>query len=198
MELEVSGSTSSARKRRSTRLRKAADEQGEEQGGGGALSVRMPVYLNVYDLSPINGYMYWVGLGMFHSGIEVHGVEYSFGAHDFSSSGVFEVIPRSCPGYTFRKAMVLGSTELSAGDVRELIERMSIAYTGDSYHLILRNCNHFTNEVSLRLTGCAIPGWVNRLANIGMCSFGSCIMCYRLRVHHQNSSPPPMLALKDC
>lgn len=29
-----------------------------------------PVYLNVYDLTPINGYMYWAGLGIFHTGVE--------------------------------------------------------------------------------------------------------------------------------
>lgn len=29
-----------------------------------------PVYLNVYDLTPINGYVYWAGLGIFHSGVE--------------------------------------------------------------------------------------------------------------------------------
>ena len=29
-----------------------------------------PVYLNVYDLTPMNGYAYWAGLGIFHSGVE--------------------------------------------------------------------------------------------------------------------------------
>lgn len=29
-----------------------------------------PVYLNVYDLTPINGYAYWVGLGIYHSGVQ--------------------------------------------------------------------------------------------------------------------------------
>ncbi|KAL2927489.1 hypothetical protein RDABS01_019820 [Bienertia sinuspersici] len=29
-----------------------------------------PVYLNVYDLTPINGYMYWAGFGIFHTGVE--------------------------------------------------------------------------------------------------------------------------------
>lgn len=30
----------------------------------------VPVYLNVYDLTPINGYAYWVGLGIYHSGVQ--------------------------------------------------------------------------------------------------------------------------------
>lgn len=29
-----------------------------------------PVYLNVYDLTPMNGYVYWAGFGIFHSGVE--------------------------------------------------------------------------------------------------------------------------------
>lgn len=28
------------------------------------------VYLNVYDLTPANGYVYWAGLGIFHSAVE--------------------------------------------------------------------------------------------------------------------------------
>ncbi|KAK8943476.1 DeSI-like protein [Platanthera guangdongensis] len=30
----------------------------------------VPVYLNVYDLTPLNGYVYWAGVGVFHSGVE--------------------------------------------------------------------------------------------------------------------------------
>lgn len=30
----------------------------------------VPVYLNVYDLTTINGYAYWVGLGIYHSGVQ--------------------------------------------------------------------------------------------------------------------------------
>ena len=52
-----------------------------------------PVYLNAYDLTLMNGYAYWVRLGIFHSVVEVHGVEYAFGAHDYLTNSVIEVEP---------------------------------------------------------------------------------------------------------
>lgn len=36
----------------------------------GVVSGSVPVYLNVYDLTPINGYAYWFGLGVYHSGVQ--------------------------------------------------------------------------------------------------------------------------------
>jgi hypothetical protein len=33
-------------------------------------STPTPIYLNVYDLTPANGYFYWLGLGIYHSGLE--------------------------------------------------------------------------------------------------------------------------------
>ncbi|KAJ7519357.1 hypothetical protein O6H91_20G035500 [Diphasiastrum complanatum] len=127
----------------------------------------VPIYLNIYDLTPLNGYMYWFGVGIFHSGIEAHGVEYGFGAHDYPTSGVFEVEPRKCPGFIFRRAILLGTTDLSASKFREFIEHLAAKYNGNSYHLIVKNCNHFTNDVSIQLIGNGIPGWVNRLARLG-------------------------------
>ncbi|XP_054778608.1 deSI-like protein At4g17486 [Prosopis cineraria] len=126
-----------------------------------------PVYLNVYDLTAVNGYMYWAGLGIFHTGIEVHGVEYAFGAHDHPTSGVFEVEPRQCPGFKFRKSIFMGTTSLDPLQVREFMERQAANYNGDTYHLIVKNCNHFCEDMCLKLTGNTIPKWVNRLARIG-------------------------------
>lgn len=31
---------------------------------------KVPVYLNVYDLTSANGYAYWLGLGAYHSGVQ--------------------------------------------------------------------------------------------------------------------------------
>lgn len=134
----------------------------------------IPVYLNVYDLTPANGYVYWAGLGIFHSGVEVYGVEYAFGAHEYSSSGVFEVEPRQCPGFKFRRSIFIGTTCLDPFQVREFMERQSANYNGDTYHLIVKNCNHFCHDICYKLTGKSIPKWVNRLAKIG--SLCNCIL----------------------
>ncbi|KAK1429678.1 hypothetical protein QVD17_11892 [Tagetes erecta] len=127
----------------------------------------VPVYLNVYDLTPINGYAYWVGLGVYHSGVQVHGVEYAFGAHEHSTTGIFEVEPRKCPGFTFRKSILIGRTDFGSREVRSFIEKLATEYTGNSYNLITRNCNHFCNDLCLKLTNRPIPSWVNRLARLG-------------------------------
>ncbi|KAG6468377.1 hypothetical protein ZIOFF_073053 [Zingiber officinale] len=133
------------------------------------------VYLNVYDLTPINGYAYWVGLGVYHSGVQgvlfcsvlaVHGVEYAYGAHEHPMTGIFEGEPRQCPGFAFRKSILIGRTELGSRDVRALMEGMAADYSGDTYNLISKNCNHFCDDACLRLTGTHIPKWVNRLAKI--------------------------------
>ncbi|XP_016646997.1 PREDICTED: deSI-like protein At4g17486 [Prunus mume] len=107
---------------------------------------KVPVYLNVYDLTPINGYAYWLGLGVYHSGVQVHGVEYAFGAHDHATTGIFEAF----------------------------MEKLAEEYSGNTYHLITKNCNHFCNDVSTRLTGKPIPRWVNRLARLGF--FCNCVL----------------------
>lgn len=82
-------------------------------------------------------------------------------------SGVFEVEPKSCPGFIFTRSVWLGTTNMSRSEFRLFIEDISEKYYGDTYHLMDKNCNHFTDEVSMLLLGKPIPGWVNRLAKIG-------------------------------
>lgn len=47
------------------------------------------------------------------------------------------------------------------------MEDMACSYYGNMYHLIVKNCNHFCQDVCYKLTGKKIPKWVNRLAQIG-------------------------------
>ncbi|XP_071703892.1 deSI-like protein At4g17486 [Rutidosis leptorrhynchoides] len=125
------------------------------------------VFLNVYDLTTINGYAYWLGLGVYHSGLQVHGVEYAFGSHERSTTGIFQVEPKRCEGFVFRKQILIGYTEKDRREVRKIMEELADDYKGISYNLITKNCNHFCNDACVRLTGKTIPRWINRLARIG-------------------------------
>ncbi|KAK9666495.1 hypothetical protein RND81_14G188600 [Saponaria officinalis] len=127
----------------------------------------IPVYLNVYDITPLNGYAYWFGLGVYHSGVQVHGVEYAFGAHEYPTTGIFEGEPKQCQGFMFRKSILVGWTELCAEEVKKVMDELSNVYRGNAYNLITKNCNHFCNDACIRLSGNPIPSWVNRLARIG-------------------------------
>ncbi|TVU12310.1 hypothetical protein EJB05_45948, partial [Eragrostis curvula] len=140
--------------------------------GADAEASTTPVFLNVYDVTPANGYARWLGLGVYHSGVQgtspLHGVEYAYGAHDGASSGIFEVVPRRCPGYTFRESVLVGTTDLTRAEVRALMTELAADFPGDAYNLVSRNCNHFCDAACRRLVRARIPRWVNRLAKIGV------------------------------
>lgn len=110
-------------------------------------SVGTTVELNVYDLQPpdspdtvknINWYLYPVGFGIYHSGVSVYGVEYCFGGHPYSTTGVFVVPPKKAPDARFRQTLLIGRTHLSQSQTLELIEEMSQIWLGNSYNLLSR------------------------------------------------------------
>lgn len=48
------------------------------------------VKLNVYDLSEQNNVLYWCGFGVFHTGVEVYGVEYAYGGNSPISQSIIK------------------------------------------------------------------------------------------------------------
>ncbi|GJD12126.1 DeSI-like protein At4g17486 [Galdieria sulphuraria] len=114
-----------------------------------------PVVLHVYDLihpdeverlRKVNNYLILFGLGFFHSGVEIFGKEYSFGANNSMETGVFSVPPKQTVGAIYRQSILIAE------------------YPGSSYSLFYNNCNHFSNDLCERLCGKSIPKWINRLA----------------------------------
>lgn len=127
------------------------------------------VYLNVYDLVEQNHWTHWAGVGIYHSGVEIYGVEYAFGGHEYDAPGVFATRPRSAPGtVAWREAVLVGRTSLSPTQVYELVQAMGQEYKGNRYHLLQMNCNSFSADLCRRLTGQEAPTWVNRLANLAV------------------------------
>nr|GEX53273.1 hypothetical protein [Tanacetum cinerariifolium] len=104
----------------------------------------VPVYLNVYDLTSMNGCAYWFGLGVYHSVVQVHGVEYAFGSHKNATTGIYEGEPKQCEGFIFTKQIPIGWTNMSLREVRIFMKELAQDYKGTSYNLILE----FTNLVN--------------------------------------------------
>lgn len=128
------------------------------------------VILNVYDLSGANDFLYNIGMGLHHSGVEILGKEYSFA----SGGGIFDSSPKEAPGAQFRESIELGAFDGGSSELQSAISDLRDEFGPDRYNLIRRNCNHFANALVWRLLNRTIPGHVNRLADYGNCC--SCLL----------------------
>ena len=90
-----------------------------------------PVYLNVYDLSPMNDYTYDVGIGFYHSGVQVHGDEWTF-----STSGVVYHRPQQAPNVKFRTQILLGTVNYTSSKVKDIVNSLRDDFQGERYHLL--------------------------------------------------------------
>jgi deubiquitinase DESI2 len=115
------------------------------------------------DLHDSNSWLNGVGLGVYHTGVEISGFEYTF-----SNNGILKCTPLNAPPPArFRETIVLGIHSGSANEISQLIRELRSVFAEGTYDLITKNCNTFSNEFCLRTIGVEIPKWVNRLAGIG-------------------------------
>jgi hypothetical protein len=137
---------------------------------------REPVLLNVYDMYKINEYTTNIGLGIFHSGVEVYGAEFGYGGHPNSHTGIFDMQPRNeqvlgeyfnMKGQLrFRQTILIGHTNFTQEEVDMIKNRLGRKFRGNRYHLLNNNCNHFSAAFTKILCRKRIPAWVNRLAHV--------------------------------
>lgn len=131
---------------------------------------RETVIVNVYDMHWSNEYISSLGIGVYHTGVEVFGIEYAFGGHPFPISGIFEIAPRDVEELgdqmKFKETLIVGTTDFTPSDIKCIVELLGQQFRGDQYHLLNKNCNHFSAAFLQELCGKELPSWVNRLAAV--------------------------------
>ena len=119
-----------------------------------------------------------------HLQVEVHGVEYCYGG----GGGIIHHRPRAPPSGAapgqqastpFRVQLLIGEVEATSSEVQRVVDSLRGTWLGSEYHLLTRNCNCFADELSTRLCGKRIPGYVNRLAGLGV--YFSCLLPPNMR-----------------
>jgi len=145
----------------------------------GGVERGVPVYLHIYDVSrneniqQLNRFLAHeysplkLG-GVFHAGVEVHGLEWSF---NYSPSktrpGISCMAPRKHPHHHYRETVDCGCMSIPFVEINRIISQMLEDYPGRDYDILRRNCCHFADDCLQRLGLGGVPGWVHRLARVG-------------------------------
>ena len=148
----------------------------------------VPVFLNVYNLQDTtqggrkkkgSTFNESVGFGFYHSGVEILGVEWSFGGHPElppTQPGIFPVRPKTAlPAHQFHTQIRLGEiVGLTQQKVATVLKKMEKDWYAVSYHLMSHNCNSFGEAFVAALNkefnvkpAMEVPSWVNRAARFG-------------------------------
>lgn len=133
------------------------------------------VLLHIYDLSPANDYLWQIGCGLHHSGIEVMGIEYSFA----SGAGIYESnTPTIVVGAKYRERVELGSFDGGSERLKQVLDELKDHFGPEDYNIIRRNCNHFANALAWKLLQRKVPPYVNRASDLAQCL--SCLIPRKL------------------
>ena len=122
------------------------------------------IYLNVYSLGGWNCILNFFGIGVFHSGIEVYGVEYWYGGHEKNCSGIMRSQPGEL-GLKLEEQILVGFTLMSVGEVINDILFLDEIWVGSEYEPFSHNCNNFSKDVIWRLCQSDyFPAYINRFS----------------------------------
>ena len=85
-----------------------------------------------------------------------------------TSTGVFDSEPLSMDQELYRGSLEIGTID-SLTKLYDVLSLIKDDFPANEYNVIRRNWNHFSDEFWRKLVGTGIPGYINRLANLGVC-----------------------------
>ena len=139
---------------------------------------RPQVELTLYDLCTCcNGAAHRLGIGVYHSGIVIEGLEYTYDNVALTGSAAPEDsgVVVHAPYYTdrerqkllpFRTTILLGESRLSARESHAMLRGLAGAWIADEYDMVEHNCHHFCAEAATILGVAPPPYWVSRAGEI--------------------------------
>ena len=115
---------------------------------------KFPLILNTYKLTA-NILINKIGLDIFHTAIEFEGVEYAFGFLDLPECGIYEIKPMTFDDGDFVESFLMGYCDRNT--FYNLLEKLKTEFLGNTYNILKKNCNHFTNDICKKLLKKEIP-----------------------------------------
>ena len=106
-------------------------------------------------------------MGVYHVGIEVLGVEWSYGFCE-SGSGIFAVQPGKCSLGPFKESIDLGSTSLTVEEIISVLHNMAPRWMGLDYNITRKNCVRFCKEFLNKLDpSLELPAYTVSMTELG-------------------------------
>lgn len=115
---------------------------------------KLPLILNTYKLNS-NTLINKIGIDLFHTAIEFNGIEYAFGFLDSEECGIYEIKPMTFDDGMFTESIIIGYCDIKS--FNSLFDKLKKEYLGNTYNILTKNCNHFTNDFCRRLFNKEIP-----------------------------------------
>mgnify|MGYP001590196922 CR=1 FL=1 len=77
--------------------------------------------MNIYDVTKFNNVTELLGIGFYHTSVELYKHEFSYGGHDFDCSGIVCVEAGNNVGLTLKERLPMGITYYSEDEIDETI-----------------------------------------------------------------------------
>jgi hypothetical protein len=128
------------------------------------------VHLTLYDLSPWNAFGYQLGLGIFRSGIELDGLEYTFdGNKESNASGVTWHVPFHADvehaNTMLRERIELGHAKMLSTEAHDRLRSLAEEWMAMDYDALELNCHHWVDAAANAL-GVSAPRYIHGLVRV--------------------------------
>jgi len=104
-------------------------------------------------------------VGAYHVGIEVCGLEWSYGGID-DGTGVFFVSPHQATIGKYKDSVKVGETSKTVEEILDSLKDLAASWKGSEYHLLTKNCVLFSQAfLSSLCPGVTLPSYTRSTAD---------------------------------